>query len=483
MRSKQKLLFSKKKRFPWKRLLLLAFICLALFFGFKTPVPQGISEKGPMRNTDFEFIYDLSYEKNNDIVYEKNIFEKMKSLIGNARQFIVMDMFLFNDDYDRENSASFPDLSNQLTNALINQKAKYPDLKIVFITDEINSFYGSYSSKYLERLKDSGIQVVTTDLAQIRDPNPLYSGVWRLFRMENLDTRGKGWLPNPFSPDSPKVTLRAYLRLVNFKANHRKVLITENEALITSFNPHDASGNHSNIAFCVKSQIIDDLLKSENAVMTFSKGQPYTLKGRGNTKADSPVKAQLLTEGKIKEELINEISSSKEGDKIKMAMFYLADHGVISELIKAAERNVDIKIILDANKDAFGMEKNGVPNRPVAYKLVRDSGNKIKVRWYNSHGEQFHSKMTIFEKGNEIIAIGGSANLTRRNIQDYNLETDLKVVLPRGHSESKKIDAYFSRLWNNKNGEYTLDFKAYEEKSLVKRALYEIQERSGLSSF
>lgn len=481
MRKKDRPLFFKRKRFPWKSLLAAVFICLVVFIGFSTPVPDGLSQKGPVRDTDFEFIYDLTYQQNNEIVHERNIFKRIKSLIKNSREFIIIDMFLFNDDYDRKNS--FTNISEQLTTALINQKKRFPNLKIVFITDEINTFYGSYPSKNLERLKENGIEVVITDLTKIPDPNPLYSGIWRLFQLDKIDTAGDGWLPNPFSPDSPDVTLRAYLRLLNFKANHRKVIISENEAVVTSFNPHDASGNHSNIAFCVKSEIIDDLLESEKAIMEFSSAGSFSFKGKYDTLTTSPVKAQLLTEGKIKEELIREIESCKEGDKIKMAMFYLAEHEVIQKLIEASDRGVAVKLILDANKDAFGIEKNGVPNRPAAYKLVNESRGKIEVRWYNSHGEQFHSKMTIFEKGDQMTVIGGSANLTRRNIEDYNLETDLKIILPRAHTESKKIDKYFSRLWNNKNGDYTLDFSAYEESSLRKRVLYEIQERTGLSSF
>jgi phosphatidylserine/phosphatidylglycerophosphate/cardiolipin synthase-like enzyme len=191
----------------------------------------------------------------------------------------------------------------------------------------------------------------------------------------------------------------------------------------------------------------------------------------------------MLTEGKIKEALVKEISSAKSGDSIKMAMFYLAHQDVIEELLKASQRGVDVKIILDANKDAFGIEKNGVPNRPVAYKLIKDSKEKIQIRWYSTHGEQFHSKLTIFEKGDKTVLFGGSANLTRRNIDDYNLETDLKVILPASHSESKKVKAFFDRIWNNKGGEYTLDFSAYQEKSLAKQVLYQVQERTGLSSF
>lgn len=469
-----------RRRFPWKTVILVGIFSLSLVYTFSTPLPAGISETGPVRNSHFEFIYDLSYQKDGEKVYERQIFSKIISLIGEAREFIVIDMFLFNDDYDRTNS--FPKLSEELTAAIIEQKEKYPSLKIVFITDEINTFYGAYPSMYLEKLKDNGVQVVITDLSKIRDPNPLFSGLWRLFRLENLETAGRGWMPNPFSPDSPKVTLRSYLRLLNFKANHRKVVITENEALVTSFNPHDASGNHSNIAFVVSSEICDDLLKSENAVVKFSGSQPFSFHGGPQIK-DGSAKVQLITEGKIKDSLLNEIKTAKKGDSIKMAMFYLGEHEVIKELIEASERDVDIKIILDANKDAFGMEKNGVPNRPVASSMVKKSQGRIMVKWYSTHGEQFHSKITIFEKGSDIILIGGSANLTRRNIKDYNLETNLKVVLPQSHPENERIKAYFDRMWNNKGGEYTLDFSAYEEKSLIKTVLYEIQERTGLSSF
>ncbi|MGI6554552.1 MAG: phospholipase D family protein [Bacillota bacterium] len=452
---------------------------MSLFNSFQTPLPKGISYAGPLRNSQFEFIYDLSYQQDGEMVYERQIFSKIKNLIEEAREFIVIDMFLFNDDYDRKDS--FPQIARELTDALIRQKEQYPDLHIAFITDEINTFYGAYPSKYLEKLKENGVQVVITDAAVFRDPNPLYSGLWRLLRLDKIDTSGKGWLPNPFSSDSPKVTLRAYLRLLNLKANHRKVVITEKEALVTSFNPHDASAYHSNIAFCVQSEVIDYLLESENTVVRFSQSQPFNFRSRVDANGDARV--QLITEGKIKEALIEEISTAGKGDKIKMAMFYLAEHEIIDELIKACERGVEVQIILDANKDAFGIEKNGVPNRPVAYKLLKDSKEKIKIRWYSTHGEQFHSKLTIFNKGSEVVLIGGSANLTRRNINDYNLETDLRVILTSSHPEARKVNAYFDRLWTNEGAEYTLDFNAYAEKSLVKRVLYEVQERTGLSSF
>lgn len=265
------------------------------------------------------------------------------------------------------------------------------------------------------------------------------------------------------------------------KANHRKVVITENEALVTSFNPHDASGNHSNIALAVKGEIINDLLQTENAVISLSGGEPFSFRVNNPVKGED--KAQVLTEGKIKQALIYEIQNTQKDDEIQMVMFYLSEYEVIEELILASARGVEIKIILDANKDAFGREKNGVPNRPVAYQLINDSNGKIKVRWYHTHGEQFHSKATIFFKEEETIIIGGSANLTRRNIGDYNLETNLKVIIAEDAPQAIEVEKYFKKIWHNEDGQYTLDFEVYKEKSVIKKILYYIQEKTGLSSF
>lgn len=471
----------KEKDGPWKTVFLVAIILLLIIFiynAFKTKNPKKTSIMGNLRNSEVQFIYDLTYEKNGDMVYEKKIFSKIKSMIKEANEFIVIDMFLFNDEYDKTDQ--FEDISNQLTELLIEKKKENSKLEIVFITDEINTFYNSYDSENLERLKDNDIQVVMTDLEKLSDPNPIYSGIWRTL-FSRIESNKNGSLPNPLGSDSPKVTLPSLLKVLNMKANHRKVVLTEKEALVTSFNVHDASSNHSNIALVAKGEIINDLLESENAVVKFSGGKAFNLKANSEISKNS--QAQIITEGKIKTSLIKEIKETKSGDEINMAMFYLGDLEIIEELLKASSRGVEIKIILDANKDAFGREKNGIPNRPVAYKLVNDSNGKIKVRWFNTHGEQFHTKITAFLKEEETIIIGGSANLTRRNIGDYNLESNLRVVFQNESLESIKIKKYFNRIWNNEKEELTLDFEEYKEKSFFKYIIYYIQEKTGLSSF
>ncbi|MEK1832278.1 hypothetical protein AAAC51_35465 [Priestia megaterium] len=60
--------------------------------------------------------------------------------------------------------------------------------------------------------------------------------------------------------------------MLNVKANHRKVVATDQSVIISSANPHDASFYNSNMAFEVKGNIIGDVVKSEQAVSDFSYG-------------------------------------------------------------------------------------------------------------------------------------------------------------------------------------------------------------------
>ncbi|MDD2401656.1 MAG: phospholipase D-like domain-containing protein, partial [Clostridia bacterium] len=276
---------------------------------------------------------------------------------------------------------------------------------------------------------------------------------------------------------------------------HRKVLITEKKALITSANPHDASAYHSNIAFVVEGDILQDLLVSEKAVASLGVDEPRyeaipvsagdisvpknMVPGTSNI---DNMEICLLTEGKIKQHLLQEIKKTSKDDVIKIGMFYLSERDVIKELIKASGRGVEINLILDANKDAFGMEKNGIPNRPVAEELYKESGEKIKIKWYKTHGEQYHTKLILIRGREKSVVFGGSANLTRRNIGDYNLETDLKITANNSSKVIEDVEQYFRRVWNNTEGIYTVDFEEYREQSFWKRILYLFQEWSGLST-
>lgn len=71
------------------------------------------------------------------------------------------------------------------------------------------------------------------------------------------------------------MTARSYLKLLNVKANHRKVVASEKSALISSGNVHDASAYHSNMALEVSGPIIAEIIESEQAVLRLSGESPF----------------------------------------------------------------------------------------------------------------------------------------------------------------------------------------------------------------
>ncbi|APH05589.1 phospholipase D family protein [Bacillus weihaiensis] len=462
-----------------KRVLLLVGIIILIasvsLFHTKKSLPEGVSYESDVYYVEnVEFIYDLTYmTEDKKSKHEQSIFQEIYQLIEKAEEIIVVDMFLFNDYQDK--NQQFPPLAKTLTKKLIEQKRMKPYLDIIVITDEINSSYRSHEVDHFQALEEVGISVVYTNLNRLRDPNPLYSGLWRT-GFQWFGQEGEGWLPNPMAEEAPNVTLRSYLKLMNIKANHRKVIATENAAIITSANAHAASSYHSNIGFKVEGEIVEDLINTEQAVLNFSSN--ISLKKPKNqqvTKGD--IGLQLLTEQKIQDHVIKEIDASKKGDTIWLAMFYLADTEVLEALKASANRDVKVQLILDPNQNAFGSEKMGLPNLPVAAELTQLGEENITIRWYNTGKEQFHTKMMyIHKKGQPHIIIGGSANFTERNLDNYNLETNVKIVASDEEDIMKDVSSYFNKLWLNEENEYTVNYEVYQDQLPVfKYLLYLIQ--------
>ena len=170
-----------------------------------------------------------------------------------------------------------------------------------------------------------------------------------------------------------------------------------------------------------------------------------------------------------------------EGDRVDLVMFYLSDRDIIGALLDAQKRGVKIRVILDPNKDAFGRIKNGIPNRQVARELYRKG---ISVRWCDTHGEQCHSKMLYCQKETgENILILGSANFTRRNLDNLNLETNILIKGPDCKAVFQDASHYFNTLWDNQNYQFSTDYTAYEDNSIIRRFLYRFMEATGMSTF
>ncbi|MGV1098342.1 phospholipase D-like domain-containing protein [Thiovibrio sp. JS02] len=453
---------------------------VVMIYGQIKPLPQGISVAGRrLAASEVEFLHDLTYRRDGGLVSEQRIFARMCRIIAEAERFVLLDVFLFNDLHDPGHS--LPTLTATLTETLLAKKKECPGIDIVVITDEINSNYGVSQPEHFRRLEKAGIRIVSTDTARLRDSNFVYSAAWRMVA-QWFGGEGPGWLPNPFAATGPRMTLTSYLRLMNFRANHRKVVASEKEAMVTSANPHDASACHSNIALVARGEVVQDIVEAEQAVAAFS-GLSLPPWQAEQGQASGPLELQFLTEGKIKARLLEGLGNCGSGCTVRLAMFYLAEREIIRELLAAAERGALVRIILDANSEAFGRAKNGLPNRPVAHELVEKSRGRIALRWYATSGEQFHSKLTMITFPEQSLIIGGSANLTRRNIDDLNLEACLAVLAPNGTAIVREVAAYFDRIWQNEDGDYSRAASEFSDPSPWRYARYRFQEWSGMSTF
>lgn len=458
-------------------ILILLLIIIPIIYSLNTKNPPGTNLSSDFKDADCEFLYDLTYLKDRKRIHEKRIFKREMDLIKNAKNFLMVDFFLFNDEYP--DSMTFPSQVKDMTDLLIAKKKENPEMPILFVTDPINNFYGAYEEDNLKRLRENGIEVVVTDLNKMRDSNALVSGIYRAY-IQWFGTSGGGWIKNFFDKDADKVNVRSILKLANFKGNHRKVLISEKEALVASANPHDPSAHHSNVAMVFRGKSMEDLIKSESI---FFDKLPDVIENFKAEEVTSPYKLRVITEGKIYDEISKNIRESKEGDEINLGIFYLSEFRILRELGEAAKRGVNVKIIADLNKDAFGLEKNGSPNRPALSELKEDYPD-INIRWYQTSGEQFHTKFIYFDfKDKDPLSILGSANYTRRNLDNFNLETNLAVEMKKDSPMAGEMKNYYARIWNNEDGDYTLPIEDFYESRFIMRILWKIQEKTGLCTW
>ena len=485
-KNNEKRFWSTKKKILFVGLVffLLLYVGIILWHTYK-PLPAGVSYAGDMHWTDdIELFTDLSYAQNkkgDGMKHELNIFPELYKMIENAEEFIVLDIFMLDHYYDED--IDFPEIAQELTATLVKKKKENPGMPIYFITDPLNKGYGSYESEWFSKMEEAGIEVVYTNLDVLRDSTPIYSGLYRMvFRW--TDFGGVGWIPNAMSAKAPKMRLASYMTLLNVKANHRKTIVTEKAAFVTSGNPHNASGFHGNLALKVKSAgVINDILESEEAVVRFSKGGELP-RVAADEPADGDYSVQYVTEKKILDSILGDIAMAQPGDTIRMGMFYIAELQIVDALIEAGNRGVDIEMILDPNENAFGNDKSGIPNRPVAQELVDKTDGKIKIRWYNTVVGQYHTKLVVIQTTEATYISNGSANLTERTLDNYNLEANLRVIAPNDSKLVGELDDYFKRLWENEDAQYTLDFEEFQDSfTFFQRGIYKMQEWFKLTTY
>jgi hypothetical protein len=434
-------------------------------------------------------------------VVSQGIFDAVLQVVHDARRFVVLDYGVFAGGTGEAKPERR--LAAELTDALLARRREQPELTILFITDPATERYGATPSPELQLLRAAGVEVVTTDLDRLRDSNLLYSSLWRLTL--------RWW-------DTPSEPLGVETRRLNFKANGRKLIIADDghdglTAVVGSANPSDRESGWSNVALRVGGGTVQALLQSELDVARFSgwrgsrslavlPSEPTVPPANcgapdapasgplppaaSSPDAADPVRVQVLTEGALRDAMLDRIDAATSLDSIDAAVFHLADRGVVEALLAAARRGVSVRLILDPNETASNGGLSGLPNQAVASELVSRSGGAIHVRWYRTHGERFHPALLMIHGARSAWLAAGSAQLTRRSLDDYNLAANLAVETPRSTALAQQAQQYFDSLWSNRAAlgiEYTADFAAFANPGQSEYWLYRVMEGTGFSAF
>ncbi|MGM0855951.1 MAG: phospholipase D-like domain-containing protein [Pseudomonadota bacterium] len=465
----------------------LALYLATAWWHSRKPLPVGLSVEGDWRSPVApRLLLDETFiDADGQRLCRQQIFDEILRLIGQAEKLVILDIFQFNDPAD-DRDECHRQVSVALRDALLTRKHQRPEVEIVVITDPINAVYGGRELSHHQQFEAAGIRVATTDLTFGRDPNPSWTALWRLcLRWLGNSPRG-GWLPNPLG--TGKVSLRSYLALLNLNANHRKTLVVDEgerwTAVVSTANADDGSSDYRDVALRVSGDIALDLLASEREIATRSGvNVSHTQPPGTNTPLNSQLpRLRLLSEGAIKRALLAIINDARADERLDIEVLYLSHRGIITALAEAATRGAEVRVLLDPNQHAFGVSGSGIPNRQAANDLLAAG---IQLRWSNIHGEQAHSKWLLRHAGNRPAhLLLGSANYTRRSLDDLNFEANLEWVADSDDSIIKAASAAFERHWHNTTTEYySTGPEAYLDASRRRYWQYRLMEASGWCTF
>ena len=454
-----------------------------------TSLSKGLSMKSEVYNADnVEFYYDLTYKKDGETQYERQIWEQAYDILDKAQDFFLMDIFVFNDYVGKgvkEKLQPLP-IAEEFAQKILEKREKDPNVEIYLILDESNTFYGAFDNKTHKKLEQAGVKIGYVDLTKLRDPMLIYSTPWRLFIQPFGNPKNRGKLKNPIYEGTDKITIRSLLRALNAKANHRKLIMNENTAMLTSANPHAEGSKHSNVAFKFSSPIIKEIYEAEKPVAQITKKDGSLKKKLPNkdfskipVSKNEKIKLQYFTNDVTAKDISQELKNAQFGEKVIIAQFFLSDRGIINDIRKAAKRGVKFEIILNNSTAGF-------PNKAAAGELMkyaRKHNYDINVKFYNKGEEMYHVKMLSILKKDYLITYGGSTNFTRRNMRNFNLENELKIISAYDQKISKDILDYYDRLWTNRDGEFTLPYDEHKNEKLMNDLLFRFMEINGFGIF
>jgi hypothetical protein len=383
------------------------------------------------------------------------ILKRETEAIGRAEQTIVLDQ---------------SPLARELADALLLRKRQRPNLKVMLVTDPRNEVYGGTPLRTLSALERTGIVVVRTRLERLRDPNPMYSSLWRLC---------VGWWSDPFDETPGKATLRSSLRRRNLKADGRQLLVADDgaggwtsivmSAATTGVTVSTGAAAGAGLALEIRGHLAAAIVASELQLAAWSTDDdrlpaapPIDSRGVGT------IDARFLTEGAIQAALRDAIAIAGSGDSIKIAVQAFGDRQLVDAVVRAAARGARVQLLLDP----------GSPEtQAAAGELLREEPGSIEVRW-RARDSRAEAGYAVIQHRSDVWFDVGSANFTRRGLDDLDLAADIELHMPARAGPARAVTELFAKHWSN-----AAAYAAHADESKETYWRYRVAEATGLSVF
>jgi hypothetical protein len=440
-------------------LLLLVWLSLVLWNSAK-PLPPGthmVSQTARLSEADVVFLHESP--RHYDSPQRQGPPAEDLAAVDHAEQLIMVDR---------------SPVSPELAQHLLARERQRPNLKIVVVTDPGNEAFGGTAPSILASLEEAGVIVARVRLDRLRDSNPLYSGLWRLVF---------GWWSDPFDEGPGQLTLSAWSRMRNFKADQRQLVVADDGAggWIASMGP---SGSEPVVGaeaapdtapagaagLVLHGSLARAMIAGELQIAAWSTEDdrlPSSPRMEGG--GVGSIDARFLTEGAIEGALLDAVAAAGNGDQICMAMQNLGDRRLIAAMSRAAARGAHLQVLLARDR---------IPNQAVAGELLGEPGGRIEVRWYPAGYPVPHSGLLLVRHGADVWMNLGSADYTRRNLGDLNLEAAVELRMPVRSAPARAATDYFAEQWSGASAD--ADFA---QASIVAYWRYRFAEATGLSSF
>lgn len=487
--------------------MLIAWVITALWYSDRR-LPPGLRVGSPWQTlpaSQVRFIRDLSAaDASGAALWERQIDTSMEAMIAQARDIVVLDTGIFGDLPASGPRASrlrvAPTVAANLAETLLRAKQQQPGLQVLLLVDPASDEFTAATGP-IQRLRTAGINVVTVDVNRLRSANAPFVAFWQLCCRWWSHADGPGNWPNPVGLGPAGVTMGLWGKTAPYQRSHRQLLIADDGAgdlrgIIFSRPVNAEAALHSACGLQIAGAALESALESEFVVAQFSGWSGGgTMQARSQhlvehqrqvgltTPArDDMARARVTSEQVVSDAMLEQINATVAHDTIDIAALYLSQRELIHALLDAARRGVSIRLLLDPNKDGYGYERSGQPNRVVASELVSGSDGAVRVRWYRTHGEQFSAGIMLIRGADHTSLFVGTSELSRHDLNDFNLAAAFLVELPPAATAGVEAMTWFDTLWFNRVSggvEYSSDADIYADASEVRYWQYRLMEAAG----